>query len=345
MTNLSDNLAMTSSGIADVTSEFFENCGGNPGSQLSCLNVETEELEFIPLEKPCVLMGRAKDCDVKLDHREISFRHVYLQMIHQRLLVVDLGSRGGTEWDGTRRRSGWLMPGREIQVGCFKIRLVKWNTSADKDVSQPDSDVDMQSLLDADSKSFPKASLELLSARSQSRTGRVLALKPGVTLIGRSRVAQLRLKHESVSHVHSSLVLTQEGLWVVDLLGRDGTRVNGEPVKFARLQLDDHLQVGAFHLRVDTDLVKSPMGVLNPELHDKMPSTGDSVLLSEEPELSSGDSSVVRKVNEENAEREDANSDEQRDADEKEATVMEEAEDTTRWAEIIDALKAGGFGS
>lgn len=218
MTNLSGNLAMSASEIADVTSQFFENCGGNPGFQLSCLNVETKEVEFIPLEKPCVLMGRAKDCDVKLKQRDISYRHVYLQLINQRLLVVDLGSRVGTHWDGSRRRSGWLLPGREIEVGVFKIRLVKWNNSVEKTASQSDSDVDIKSVLESDSIPFPQSSLELLSARSQSRTGRILVLKPGVTLIGRSRVAQLRLKHQSVSHVHSSLVLTREGLWVVDLM-------------------------------------------------------------------------------------------------------------------------------
>ena len=343
MTNLSGNLAMSASEIADVTSQFFENCGGNPGFQLSCLNVESKEVEFIPLEKPCVLMGRAKDCDVKLKQRDISYRHVYLQLINQRLLVVDLGSRVGTQWDGSRRRSGWLLPGREIEVGVFKIRLVKWNNSVEKTASQSDSDVDMKSVLESDSQPFPQSSLELLSARSQSRTGRILVLKPGVTLIGRSRVAQLRLKHQSVSHVHSSLVLTREGLWVVDLLGRDGTLLNGEPVKFARLQTDDHLQVGAFHLRVDTNLVKSPMGVVDTQLREKMLPADDSILLSGDSTLHSGDSSIIQKQNTDGGEN--VSTEEQSGSYDQQATVMEEGEDTSRWSEIIDALKSGGFGS
>jgi pSer/pThr/pTyr-binding forkhead associated (FHA) protein len=341
MTNLSEKLATSTSEISEVTQEFFENCGGDPRYQLSCLNLDTKEVEFFPVETPCLLLGRGSDCDLRLKQRDISYRHVYLQMLNQRLLVVDLGSRAGTQWSGSRRRSGWLLPGRDIQIGNYKIQLVKWDQSDETLAEVGDSDVSLKTVLQTDSKPFPSASLELLSAKNQSPTGRSLVLKPGVTLIGRSRIAQIRLKHDSVSHVHSSLVLTSEGLWVVDLLGRDGAKLNGDQVKFARLRSDDIIHIGAFHLRVETSLTKPSLGVMNAP-HLGQSSSGDSRLGQD-----AGDSSVVQSRPESSSLKgTDFN---QSDADisirDGEATVMDEGDDSARWSDIINALKTGGFGS
>ncbi|MDC0273925.1 MAG: FHA domain-containing protein [Planctomycetaceae bacterium] len=341
MTNITEKITTLSSDILEVTQEFFENCGGDPKYQLSCLNLDTKEVEFFPVETPCLLLGRGSDCDLRLKQRDISYRHVYLQMLNQRLLVVDLGSRAGTQWSGSRRRSGWLLPGRDIQVGNYKIRLVKWDQSEEASAEDGESDISLKAVLETDSKPFPNASLELLSAKNQSPTGRSLILKPGVTLIGRSRIAQIRLKHDSVSHVHSSLVLTSEGLWVVDLLGRDGTSLNGDQIKFARLQSGDVINVGAFHLRVETSLMKSSVGVMN-TLHLDQSSFGDSRLGPD-----AGGSSVVQSRSE-SSDLEGADFDHS-DADipilEDEATVMDEGDDSARWSDIINALKTGGFGS
>jgi len=343
MTNTSENLSTSPADISEVTQEFFENCGGDPKYQLSCLNLETKEVEFFPVERPSLLLGRATDCDLRLKQRDISYRHVYLQMLNQRLLVVDLGSRAGTLWDGSRRRSGWLLPGREIQIGNYKIRLVKWNTSSECVSAEGESNVDLKTVLQTDAQSFPEASLELLSAKSQSRTGRSLVLKPGVTLIGRSRVAQIRLKHDSVSHVHSSLALTSEGLWIVDLLGRGGTRFNGDQVEFARLQNDDVVNVGAFHLRVATNITKPSAVVLKAGLKNSSSVTTDSTI-----QQHAEDSSVIQPAAESSPAQE--NSFDQSDPDVATrpgdgATVMGDGEESARWSEIIDALKSGGFGS
>ncbi|MBD3672923.1 MAG: FHA domain-containing protein [Planctomycetaceae bacterium] len=366
MTNESDKTEMASTEIEEVTSQFFDNCGGDPKFQLSCLNIETKELEFFPLEQPYVLLGRAKKCEINLQQGEIGYRHVYLQLLNHRLLVVDLGTRSGTLWDGTPRRSGWLLPGREIQIGNYRIRLVKWKNSAQaaKDHSEgTDSDVTMESVLKTDSESFPHASLELLDARDHSPTGRILVLKPGVTLIGRSRVAQLRLKHESVSHVHSSLVLTQGGLWVVDLLGRDGTLINGEPIKYSRLQAGDHVQVGQFHLRVETEMMKLHTDIIQIPWSEQ--DLDGSLRQYEDSGIYPSDSTIIQKGNRETpeefaqpatqqpvtqpqppvpSEQPVAATEKPENENDEEASVIQDGEDTSRWAEIIEALKSGGFG-
>jgi len=369
--------------------DFFEDCGGDPQFQLSCFNEETKEAEVVPLEKPFLLVGRSHECELCFKHREVSYRHAYLQLLKERLLVVDLGSRTGTSWKGNRRRSGWLLPGREVKFGPHIVKLVRLNKFEDDYPQEGDSNLELKEVIakghgESSSRSFPHATLELLSVNSKSPTGKTLVLKPGVTLIGRSRVAQIRLKHDSVSHVHSSLVLTENGLWIIDLLGRGGTYVNGEQVEFALLQRDDVISVGAFHLRVDTGRTKPHLGKVRAQLRD--PSQSDHAdddhskvngvhPVSKEEEVSTkhiqsiqpDDDTVevtsvsrhedvtqteeVKLPQEEKHDSESvlSESDQEQPADKHEAgsqgSSIIDSDDTTRWGEIIEALKSGGFGT
>jgi hypothetical protein len=89
--------------------------------------------------------------------------------------------------------------------------------------------------------------LELLSRTSGLSRWRI---DRALVLVGRSSVCTLQLADESVSRCHCSLVTTPDGLWVVDLLGREGVRVNGEVIRSARLGDGDDLRVGRFLIRL-----------------------------------------------------------------------------------------------
>jgi hypothetical protein len=53
-----------------------------------------------------------------------------------------------------------------------------------------------------------------------------------------------------VSRVHCAFVNSPFGLWVVDLLGREGTYVNGVTVRWGLLEPDDEMQIDQFRIRV-----------------------------------------------------------------------------------------------
>lgn len=76
----------------------------------------------------------------------------------------------------------------------------------------------------------------------------MLSLRHAVTLVGRSPQCKIRLHDDSISKVHASLVLTESGCWVADLLGRSGIVVNGQPVTFATLMDGDELVIGRFRM-------------------------------------------------------------------------------------------------
>ena len=61
-----------------------------------------------------------------------------------------------------------------------------------------------------------------------------------------------------VSPIHCALLQTPAGLWVVDLLGRQGIAVNGTAVRWARLEDADELRIGPFLIRVQ--VLRGPNG-------------------------------------------------------------------------------------
>src|SRR5262249_26011434 len=71
-----------------------------------------------------------------------------------------------------------------------------------------------------------------------------------LVFLGRTDGCKVRLMHSSVSKFHCSLIQTPRGVWIVDLLSRNGVWVNGNKVPWARLEEGDRFEVGDFVLRL-----------------------------------------------------------------------------------------------
>ncbi len=71
-----------------------------------------------------------------------------------------------------------------------------------------------------------------------------------LTLLGRSPLCKLRFDSTAVSGVHCGLLLTQHGLWAIDLLGRGGTKVDGENVRAVPLESGNAISVAAYQIGV-----------------------------------------------------------------------------------------------
>jgi pSer/pThr/pTyr-binding forkhead associated (FHA) protein len=71
-----------------------------------------------------VIIGRATDCDIVLDHNTVSRRHAVLIRSHHGWTIEDLGSTNGTAVNGVRirdRRS--VRVGDVLQFGATARRL------------------------------------------------------------------------------------------------------------------------------------------------------------------------------------------------------------------------------
>src|SRR5271155_380041 len=81
---------------------------------------------------------------------------------------------------------------------------------------------------------------------------------PGKVVIGRSTTVWLTVPHPSISRKHAELAPNASGEWVItDLESRNGTTVNGSPVKQRVLGDGDQIAVGEVVIRF-VDEVPAP---------------------------------------------------------------------------------------
>lgn len=217
-----------------------------PAIELSLTSTLTGETETIRVDSPLVVVGRGAQCDLRLTHPDVSRRHACVHLLRDRALCVDLGSRTGLFWNGERRQSGWLQTKGPVRIGPFELRLASPIPVRD--------DVSAETLFCRHA--IEETGLQGTGLRflNQPAATPPVSLARPITLIGRAENCKLRLRDESVSRVHSSLMLTPDGVWIADLLGRGGVKVNGEFVSLARLTAGDVVQIGRYRMTFATDL-------------------------------------------------------------------------------------------
>ncbi len=232
------------------------------------------------------LIGRDPRCDIRLCHRDVSSRHALLIEWGPDLFCIDLGSRTGTRGLPGGKRYGWLTPETLLHVGPHRLRLQARNQAGA--APPPKRTILHQELLPPDS--GDTACLEFLDEQIRPRE---YQLKRVLTLIGRRAPCRIQLRDSKISGVHCALFLADGELWVIDLLGRGGTFVDGQRVRAARLQPGQFLQVGPYRARVKSiGPERQPLAPSDTDLGRDMPTQEfitrllDSRMITEE-ELSS----------------------------------------------------------
>ncbi len=76
--------------------------------------------QFLPLERFPFIIGRARDCDLVIDSTQISRQHARLELDHEQVVFVDLGSTNGSFINGERlatHETRRLHAGDKINLG------------------------------------------------------------------------------------------------------------------------------------------------------------------------------------------------------------------------------------
>jgi len=196
------------------------------------------------LHQPFALVGRDPRADVPLEHRLVSRRHAYLQVVEGFAFWIDLESRLGTLGGGRPRKYGWLTRDEPMRIGPYELRLGASGRAPGADDRPPESMPLMSRSYGATP--WPDVGLEFLNGPSRSA---VWPMNRVVSLVGSAAGCKFRLADPSVSQFHCSLVRTHAGLWVVDLLG-GGVEVNNAAVRYALLGDGDILAVGRYRIRI-----------------------------------------------------------------------------------------------
>jgi len=214
--------------------------------RLSISGPKGSKPRVVELSQPFAVVGSAPGADIVFKHADVSYRHAYLQLLDGRVFCLDLASQKGIYWGEDRRSSDWIVPGQAVRIGPYTLQLLATE-------HLPGSGLEGRALrnpLKADlagADGFPKYTLEFLD---DSLADNVRSIDRRMTLIGRSSRCHIRLNDASVSRVHCGLVTTAEGLLMVDLLGKGGTRLDDKCVRWGLVETGSVLVVGAYVMSV-----------------------------------------------------------------------------------------------
>ena len=214
--------------------QFLEACRASGPLLLGVESPGDGDGETRAFDLPFVIVGRDPRSDLQLDAPDVSDRHAYFQLVGGQLVCVDLGSRIGVYHGGKCRRISYVERDQAVRIGPYRIRLRGGDAPPE---AHPDGD---------DDRSPPTLVLSHRSVRSSR-----CPLPVGLSLVGSAADCAVRLIDPSVSNYHCSLIRTPRGVWLVDLLGQGGVRVNGQEVGYARLYDGDAVEVGHSVLRPD----------------------------------------------------------------------------------------------
>jgi predicted component of type VI protein secretion system len=226
-----------------VISRFADACGATGPLDLRIDLADGGLLAKGSIPMPFALVGRDDACDVTLTDAEVNPRHTWLQVLAGRMFAVDLGSRTGLGWPGGQTGSGWMGTDSPVRIGPFQVRLrspisprpAHFRAGYNPLQSDP-----------AGPRSRPSVSLEFRNGKRAKDCWTVNRL---ITLVGRAPECKIHLTADDIAGYHCGLVLTPDGLWVVDLSAR-GVVVNGERMRVSPLPHGAELWIGRFLIGV-----------------------------------------------------------------------------------------------
>lgn len=205
------------------------------------------------INSPFAVVGRGSNCDLVIHEEVVAYRHAYLQVFANRLACVDLLSTNGTQFDPPAPNH-WISSQNRIRIGTHWVQVEGEQWQADALIPSP-TEYKTRDEQRVEFGLLPKTELELLNT---SAKGRMWPINRMVTLIGRDERCRITIPDERISRVHCALLLLPSGLWVIDLLGKGGVKVNDQPVRCSALAQGTQLQIGDYLVSVHyPDLVQT----------------------------------------------------------------------------------------
>jgi pSer/pThr/pTyr-binding forkhead associated (FHA) protein len=218
--------------------------------------VNVKSGESFPLTGHRVSIGRDLECDLVLPDNGVSRRHATIAPVPGGYLLTD-ESTNGTLVNGERMGSTHLLePGDVLRMHDEELRYEVEEEAATPATSSraPTTILDMSSLRSvlaaeqtrSSSRRHPTASLEIIRGPF---AGASFQIDRPVASIGRGEQSDVRLRDESVSSAHATLLRKGDTWYVVDLRSVNGTFVDGYGVAGEReLHTGATLRVGAVEM-------------------------------------------------------------------------------------------------
>lgn len=181
------------------------------------------------------LIGSREGCKVRLRHPQVAPVHAAIINNGSQVLAIDLGSRSGTLLNGLKVDHEQLSDGDVLSIGSWEFHI-----ELEEAGGETHSDVHPFAL-----EPSPHA-----VALEHIESGRILSPNRDVCTIGRRSSCDIVVPDERVSRVQALLLNYFGHPALCDLLGRNQTRINDEPVSFQMIQNGDIITLGSSQFRV-----------------------------------------------------------------------------------------------
>lgn len=180
------------------------------------------------------LIGSRDRCKLCLRHGAVAPVHVAIVHDGTAVTAVDLVTSRGTLLNGLKMEHEALRDGDVLSIGPWDLKV---------EITAPETNDHPAEALDLEP--TPQA-----FALEHVATHRILQPNRAVCIIGRRKGCDVAISDARVSRAHSILFNYLGHPAVYDLLSRNETFVNAEPVSFRLLRNDDVLAVGDSKFRV-----------------------------------------------------------------------------------------------
>lgn len=195
-----------------------------------------------------VTVGRADDVEITIADSSLSRRHATIWHQDGEWWIRDEGSLNGTWVNGERVEGTQLLDGDGVDFGgnaAYRFSVIK--DTGEKRAERHDRTV----------YSSPAFCLALVPEDG----GKQFLLRRKLSIVGRNRTADLQLDDPSVSGVHAKIEYQRGRVTLHDSGSRNGTVVNGEPVRRLNLVPGDRVAFGGVHFAVRRTWLPSAMAL------------------------------------------------------------------------------------
>ncbi len=188
----------------------------------------------VPLTRSELRLGRSADCEIVIEDQGVSRVHARFLREGAGWAIEDLDSRNGTFVNDEPVRRRRLAPGDRVRLGRDVVLELE---------AEPERGARGSARVGAPGRGrrgpwlslLRRVDLELCPTEATAG-GAALPVKGAVVTVGRDPASSIRLEHESISRLHARLDRRGGVLYVTDLKSRNGTLVDGEPARHARLE-------------------------------------------------------------------------------------------------------------
>lgn len=191
------------------------------------------------------LIGRARECEVRLDSPLISRRHA--RIVHDALgwWIEDQGSTNGTRIDGRRITArAPLRAGTVIGVGEETLRVLVHHRSASNSGAHAGGSARAAGVHEGAAGVHGVPGERLSDATIVAR----VPLAGELLRVGRAASNEVPVPDLNVSRFHAEVRRDGAAYQLRDLGSRNGTRLNGELVRRAMVSVGDEIGVGAYRI-------------------------------------------------------------------------------------------------